>query len=96
MSYIKNNFAGERNYIDAALSVRDVYFALLDIMKKQDGDLSDSTESGMIGIGWATTENALRPCHELKADVVKTVFLHGELNGEVAEVVSLEVNVIEG
>ncbi len=55
VSYIKNNFAGERNYIDAALSVRDVYFALLDIMKKQDGDLSDSTESGMIGIGWATT-----------------------------------------
>ena len=55
VSYIKNNFAGERNYIDAALSVRDVYFALLDIMKKQDGDPSDSTESGMIGIGWATT-----------------------------------------
>ncbi len=55
VSYIKNNFAGERNYIDATVSVRDVYFALLDIMKKHGDEPTESTESGMIGIGWATT-----------------------------------------
>jgi len=55
VSYVKNNFAGERNYIDATVSVRDVYFALLDIMKKHDDEPMESTESGMIGIGWATT-----------------------------------------
>lgn len=55
VSYVKNNFAGERNYIDATVSVRDVYFALLDIMKKQKDDPAETTESGMIGIGWATT-----------------------------------------
>ena len=31
VSYVKNGFAGARNYIDATISVRDVYFALLDI-----------------------------------------------------------------
>ncbi len=55
VSYVKNNFAGERNYIDATVSVRDVYFALLDIMKKEIDEPAESTESGMIGIGWATT-----------------------------------------
>ncbi|MGN1410235.1 MAG: [Fe-Fe] hydrogenase large subunit C-terminal domain-containing protein [Eubacteriales bacterium] len=55
VSYVKNNFAGERNYIDATVSVRDVYFALLDIMKNQKDDPAETTESGMIGIGWATT-----------------------------------------
>ena len=55
VSYIKNNFAGERNYISAAVSVRDVYFALLDKMKKTDKEPLESTEAGMIGIGWAAT-----------------------------------------
>ena len=55
VSYIKNNFAGERNYISATLSVRDVYFALLDKMKKTDDEPNESTEAGIIGIGWAST-----------------------------------------
>ena len=55
VSYIKNNFAGERNYISATVSVRDVYFALLDKMKKGDKEPLEATGSGMIGIGWAST-----------------------------------------
>ena len=55
VSYIKNNFSGERNYISAVLSFSDVYFALLDKMKKTDTEPGDSTESGVIGIGWAST-----------------------------------------
>jgi len=55
VSYIKNNFAGERNYISAVVSVRDVYFALLDKMKKTEDDLLEATEAGIIGIGWAST-----------------------------------------
>ncbi len=54
-SYVKNDFAGERNYINAVISVRDVYFALLDVMKRREDEPLDSTESGMIGIGWAIT-----------------------------------------
>ena len=55
VSYIKNNFAGERNYISATISVRDVYFALLDKMKKGDSEPLEATEAGVIGIGWAST-----------------------------------------
>ena len=54
VSYVKNDFAGERNYISATVSVRDVYFALLEEMKKFDNEPFESTESGMIGIGWAS------------------------------------------
>ncbi len=55
VSYVKNNFAGERNYISATVSVRDVYFALLDKMKKYKEEPLEVTEAGMIGIGWAST-----------------------------------------
>jgi len=55
VSYVKNSFAGDRNFIDATISVRDVYFALLDVMKRRRDEPLESTESGMIGIGWAST-----------------------------------------
>jgi len=55
VSYVKNDFAGERNYIDAVISMRDVYFALLDVMKKREEEPLEMTDSGMIGIGWAST-----------------------------------------
>ncbi len=55
VSYVKNEFTGERNYISAVLSVRDVYFALLDVMERREEEPLETTESGMIGIGWATT-----------------------------------------
>ncbi len=55
VSYVKNSFAGDRNYISATISVRDVYFALLDVMKKRENEPLETTESGMIGIGWAST-----------------------------------------
>ncbi len=55
VSYVKNSFAGERNYVTATVSVRDVYFALLDVMKKREDEPLDATDSGMIGIGWAST-----------------------------------------
>ncbi len=55
VSYVKNSFAGDRNYISATISVRDVYFALLDVMKKREDEPLESTDSGMVGIGWAST-----------------------------------------
>ena len=56
VSYVKNDCAGERNFIDAVVSMGDVYFALLDVMKKHEGEEPlETTGSGMIGIGWAST-----------------------------------------
>jgi len=54
VSYVKNGFAGESNNIDEVVSVRDVYFELIDKMKHAEEPL-DFTEAGMIGIGWAST-----------------------------------------
>lgn len=54
VSYVKNGFAGNKNNIDRVVSVRDVYFRLIDLMKNDDYPESSSM-AGMIGIGWATT-----------------------------------------
>ena len=54
VSYFKNGFADENHGVDRVLSMRDVTFALLEHMKKiQSPD--KATESGMVGIGWAST-----------------------------------------
>ncbi len=53
-SYVKNGFAGDKNYVDRVVSVRDVYFRLIDVMK-HDEYPERSSDSGMIGIGWAAT-----------------------------------------
>ena len=68
VSYVKND-EGKRPLIDAVLSVRDVYFALLDVMKRQE-----LKSAGMIGIGWATTGGesaAVFNSHYLAADGIE-------------------------
>ncbi|MBQ7600146.1 MAG: 4Fe-4S binding protein [Clostridia bacterium] len=55
VSYVKNDFAGERNFIDAVVSIRDVYFRLIDVMNRMREEPEETTEAGMIGIGWAST-----------------------------------------
>ncbi len=55
VSYVKNGFAGESNNIDEVVSVRDVYFILIDKMKQFREEPSDTSEAGMVGIGWAST-----------------------------------------
>ena len=54
VSYVKNGFAGIKNNIDRVVSVRDVYFELLEVMKP-DENPTELAKSGMIGIGWAST-----------------------------------------
>ena len=54
VSYVKNGFAGDKNNVDRVVSIRDVYFRLIDVMK-HDEYPERSSESGMIGIGWAST-----------------------------------------
>lgn len=54
VSYVKNGFSGEKNNIDHVISVRDAYFKLLDAMKNAP-EPETGTESGLVGIGWAST-----------------------------------------
>ncbi len=73
VSYVKNGVAGEMNAVDYVLSVRDVYFILIDVMKNID-DPAESTEAGMIGIGWASCggeSSAIFNEHYLAADGIE-------------------------
>ncbi len=54
VGYVKNGFAGAKNNVDRVVSVRDAYFALLDVMDRKENPEVNS-DSGMIGIGWAAT-----------------------------------------
>lgn len=102
VSYIKNNFAGERNYIDATLSVRDVYFALLDVMKKhEDEEPQELSESGMVGIGWASTggeSGAIFNDRYLAADGIENCIrvLEQIDNSDITSVDFVELNACHG
>ena len=51
-SYVKNGFAGYKSQIDEVVSIKDIYFLLINEMR-QDAPIKTLSESGMIGIGWA-------------------------------------------
>ena len=54
MSYVKNGFSDYESKVDLVVPIKDIYFMLINAMShtKQPQCLS---ESGMIGIGWATS-----------------------------------------
>lgn len=73
VSYVKNE-VGEKQRIDGVLSVRDVYFALLDVMKEAGDTLPELKSAGMVGIGWASTGGesaAVFNSHYLAADGIE-------------------------
>ena len=53
-SYVKNGFAGYESQVDAVISISDIYFQLISEMKTDD-NIDTLSESGMIGIGWASS-----------------------------------------
>ena len=55
VSYIRNGFGDYKSEVDEAVSVRDVYFALLNVMKRESTPPTPISHAGMIGISWATS-----------------------------------------
>ncbi len=53
-SYVKNGFAGYKSQVDLVVSISDIYFALLNVMKRSEAPKKTSS-SGMIGISWASS-----------------------------------------
>ena len=53
-SYVKNGFADYESKVDVVISMSDVYFSLISKMSRED-EVVSQTESGMIGIGWASS-----------------------------------------
>ena len=54
VSYVKNGFAGYKSEVDCVLSVADVYFSLLHVLK-HIGTPERSCETGALGVGWASS-----------------------------------------
>ncbi len=53
-SYVKNGFADYKSQVDVVVAVNDLYFSLIAAMK-QDDDIKTLSNSGVIGIGWASS-----------------------------------------
>ena len=75
VSYVRNGFGDYQSEVDEVLSISDVYFSLINVMRrgKEPENLS---ESGMIGISWATTggeASALFNDKYLAADGIENV-----------------------
>lgn len=54
VSYVKNSIDGTQSNVDFVVSMSDVYFELLGVMKKEITPTPVS-HAGIIGIGWAST-----------------------------------------
>ncbi len=54
MSYVKNGFADYKSAVDVVVSIKDIYFQLISKMKYGD-DIVSLSNSGVIGIGWASS-----------------------------------------
>ena len=54
VSYVKNGFADYKSEVDEVVSISDIYFMLISEMS-QDKEIQSLCESGIIGIGWASS-----------------------------------------
>ena len=100
VSYVKNGFAGYKSLVDSVISISDIYFMLIGEMKHSD-NISALSNSGMIGIGWATTggeATALFNDNYLAADGIDNVIrvLDQIENGNIPQLEFIELNACTG
>ncbi len=55
VSYVKNREAGMESYVDYVVSMSDIYFELLNVMKAGAPVGIPVSRTGMIGLSWAST-----------------------------------------
>lgn len=99
-SYTKNGFASYKSCVDEVVSISDVYFSLIEKMRKTD-DVKALSESGMIGIGWATSggeATAIFNEDYLAADGIDNVIhvLDQIENGNIPPLEFIELNACTG
>jgi len=74
-SYVKNGFMGQKSTVDYVVSMSDLYFKLIGVLKKGMAPRTFS-RSGMIGMSWASTggeASALFNDRYLAADGIENV-----------------------
>ena len=99
-SYVKNGFGNYKSQVDVVISVSDIYFNLINMMKREKTPLPVS-RSGMIGISWATSggeATAIFNDKYLAADGIENVIkmLDQIENGTIPKLEFIELNACTG
>lgn len=100
VSYIRNGFGDYKSEIDVVISLKDIYFKLIGAMKK-DKAPDVSSETGMIGVGWASSggeSSAILNDNYLAADGIENVnkVLDAIENGNIPQLEFVELNACTG
>lgn len=100
VSYVKNGFAGYKSQVDTVVSINDIYFQLIAKMQPK-ADVKSLSNSGMIGIGWASTggeATAIFNESYLAADGIENVIrvLDQVENGNIPTLEFIELNACSG
>lgn len=100
VSYIRNGFGDYKSEIDIVISLKDIYFKLIGAMKK-DKAPDIASETGMIGVGWASSggeSSAILNDDYLAADGIENVnkVLDAIENGNIPHLEFVELNACTG
>ena len=103
VSYIRNGFGEYKSRVDVVVALNDIYFQLLGAMKNpgKPGKQGAASESGMIGIGWASSggeSSALLNDNYLYADGIENCIqvLDSIENGNIPQIEFVELNACIG
>ncbi len=99
-SYVKNGFADYKSEVDEVVSISDIYFLLISEMERSDS-IAPLSESGMIGIGWASSggeATAMFNENYLAADGIHNcnIVLDQIENGNIPPLEFIELNACTG
>ena len=100
VSYVKNGFAEYQSEVDCVVSISDIYFKLINEMS-QENEIKSLCESGIIGIGWASSggeATAIFNENYLAADGIENVIrvLDQVENGNIPSLEFIELNACPG
>lgn len=100
VTYIRNGFGDYKSEIDEVLSVSDIYFNLINVMRRGKPPVPTS-RAGMIGISWATSggeSSAIFNDKYLAADGIENVtrVLDQLENGNISSLEFVELNACPG
>lgn len=100
VSYVKNGFSSYKSLVDVVVSISDIYFQLISKMEP-DSNIKTLSNSGMIGIGWATTGGEAASLFNekyLAADGIENVnrVLDQIENGNIPQLEFIELNACTG
>ena len=100
VSYVRNGFGEYKSEVNEVLSISDIYFNLINVMRREHIPAPIS-HSGMIGIGWATSGgecSAIFNDKYLAADGIENVnrVLDQLENGNISSLEFIELNACPG